>query len=281
MFFSVNDLYNYSRNNHDARSDIANFTTGNYNAPIRRSHVADYMRTIKQGILNRDFLINSSDPHRRRHIGKWYRPWLVVPELANFSAPAGDWGVGVEIELGFRSRPAAQQVAKFLSNWKHVALDYEGGTHPIEATFPPVLYSKFNSKSQPARYLKYLAANQHLVHDHSGSNYIGTHVNISKGGSRRDIISYPRLADLSQVMHGELTEGEKLKYFGRRVPYKYARTDDGSFIEFKMFNSSTNWKVLRRYVNVAVALADLAYSSDIIDVASVRAALDKGYNKRT
>jgi hypothetical protein len=279
MFFSTNELYDYAGRNASIRNRINRHLGVAQSRPLNKRKVAVYLRAVKDAIAARQTTVPT--PHipsyDQEYIAKWHRPWDVVPKLANFSAPEGEYAVGVEIELGFTSAGASRTVANFIRNWKYVALDWEGGDNPIEATFPPILYSKFNSQSQPMRYLKFLRQNSRLVTRHRSDAVVGTHVNVSKGGRR---VGAVRTREATYFMD-YLTPEEKVKYFGRAHPYLYAISQEGGkFIEFKMFNSTTDGVALKRYVNVAVAVAELIYSTETINSASIRAALEKGYNKR-
>ena len=274
MFFSVNELYKACQTNGAVRADIADYLGMSYGVKINKSGVRNYVRACKQAIVDRHTRIDVDDGDAI-YLGKWFRPWEIVPSLANFRAPDGEYAVGVEVEMGFTSREASRNIAQTIQHWKHIALDYEGGTYPIEATFPPVLYSKYGPKSQASRYLKLLAAPNSGVAQHSAGALIGTHVNVSKGGAR---IDRNRLYDLSAGI-ALLTASEKAKYFGRGSPYGYAY-NQGDYVEFKMFNSTTDWKKLRRYVDVAVALATLLYGDGTINPSSVAAACEAGYSKR-
>lgn len=274
MFFSVNDLHNYSKNNYHITAAVRRGLELPYNTRVTKKHFALYVRQVKEAIRHRHTEIG--DGYDALYIGKWYRPWDVVPKLRTFAAPNGQYAVGVEIELGFTSRNAAMAVAEFLSNWRHVALDYEGGTNPIEATFPPSLYSKFGPRSQPVRYLKWLKDNEHLVASHREDALVGIHVNVSRGHSP---INDERLRMVNMLMDS-LSDNNKRKYFGRTRPYRYGNSGSGRFIEFKMFNSTTDWKRLRQYVDIGVAVADLVYGRGRINQRTVVEALEAGYNKR-
>ena len=54
----------------------------------------------------------------------------------------------------------------------------------------------------------------------------------------------------------------------------------GKYIEYKLFNSVTDWKVLRRYIDIAVSLTALLASDELIDRTTVLAALEAGYNNK-
>jgi hypothetical protein len=274
MFFSSKDFYEAVRTNvAGCRSDVAEFCGLTYSSMPSRQQVRMYVRAAKQAILDRRTRISGDE---EIYLGKWFRPWDIVPALRDYTAPDGEFAVGVEIEMGFNSLEASRNIARTVQHWKHIALDYEGGNFPIEATFPPVLYSKYNGQSQPSRYLKLLALASSGVAPHLPHSWVGTHINVSKGGSRvpdyRNRLMYSHLEGLSSAA--------KVKYFGRGSPYNYNINQNGKYIEFKMFNSTTDWKQLRRYVDVAVALADLLYSEQEITAARIREALEIGYNKR-
>lgn len=237
--------------------------------PMDRKLVKDFLKHQLNKIANRD----------PAGVSKWYRPWHVVPELENWSAPVGDYGVGVEIELGFRSIEAARQVANHVKNWKYITLDFEGGAIPIEATFPPTKYSTFGTKSQAVRYVKYLEGNSGLVTPHDGRNRaVGTHVNVSKGG----VIDYSQYGSrtnyVNNILENRLSSTQQNKYFGRR-PYGYIY-NRGRFYEMKLFNSVTDPATLRRYVNIAVSLMELITDTREISTESVVEALERGYNGR-
>jgi hypothetical protein len=275
MFFSAKELHSYVN-----RGDLQEWQL----AGLRRNigdytslkAVSAYLKVVKDNIVERrsTAIINGS----MEYLSKWYRPWDVVPSLANIRAPEGDYLVGVEVERGFTSREAAQSIVEKIKNWKHIAVDIEGGTTPIEATFPPFLYSKMNSRRQVFRYLKLLRENENLLVQHTNRS-VGMHINVSKGGvTFHD--SY-RAGQVSEVIENELGCADYTKYFDRR-PYGFCyvqQTDTNSYIEYKLFNSVTSNRKLRRFINTAVALTDLITGTEYINESSVRAALEIGYNK--
>lgn len=279
MYFSHKEFHEYIQRNPNyiphipshigSRESLTTYDPyrGYIRRPISKTLSGRILRHYKTKIVERD----NYDGR-----GKWLRPWTVVPKLRNWQAPEGDYGVGVEIEMGFVSVSAARQVANHVKNWKYITLDFEGGRYPIEATFPPTKYSSFGAKSQAYRYLKYLSANPELVVSHRNGSFVGTHVNVSKGGvTRYGDRFYSRCDSLSRVIQYDISSEEKTKYFGRSpYGYAYART---THIEYKLFNSTTNPKTLTRYVNIAVSLTELICSGRAINVESVRAALERGY----
>ena len=242
--------------------------------------VAKRLRQIKQAILDRED--DAEIGYSHTSVTKWLRPWDVVPKLKNFWPEADDFGVGVEIEYGFCSDEDAQYVAKKVQHWKYITLDYEGGDFPIEATFPPVAYSKLSSRAQAMRYCKLLTQESHRTETHAPRDHVGTHVNVSKGsgvmalGTLRN-----RASNMTAVLY-DLDATELCKYFGR-IPYGYGyvrETSNGRyFIEWKLFNSTSEAATLKRYINIAVALTDLMYSSQSITRESVMIALEYGYNR--
>lgn len=280
MFFSAKDLHRWL---HDEAEGYTKRSFEDHYGPASKAKVRKYVAAAKAGILNRDSEVDFFWGKQHEYVndiylGKWYRPWEIVPKLREFSVPAGDYGIGVEVEMGFTSRNSARAIANLIKNWKHIALDFEGGQHPIEVTFPPVLLSKMSSKTQVFRYLKLLRQNSSMLYVHSPSNQIGTHINVSKGG----VTSFNpwRVAILYNILVGDedLSYEEQVKYFGRR-PYGGC-FDQGGYIEYKLFNSTTDSKKLKQYINIAVALTDLVAGTEYIDGESVRAVLETAYNKK-
>ena len=274
MFFSAKDLYLYLQDN----AWDYEYKTGR---TLSFSSVRRYVKAAKEAVVRRDGYLGAE--YRSECLYKWYRPWEVVPKLKEFSPPVGDYGIGVEVEMGFISQTAASTIVNLIKNWRWIAVDIEGGSHPIEATFPPVLYSKMSSKSQVFRYLKLLRDNHELVHNHSPSSSVGTHINVSKGGIQ--FFDEDRVDEVSCIMErfgnypgvrGEARD-KCIKYFGR-VPYGGVY-DQGGYLEYKLFNSTTDGKALKRYINIAVALTDLIDSDQEITEESVFAACELGYNK--
>lgn len=285
MYFSATEFYNFLSEPHN--TSIRTSLGFPSNGPVHMSAVRRVHKKVHDAITRRDSYIMVKGQRQLVgvHVGKWHRPWEVVRELREFQVPQSDYGVGIEIELGFSSHRAAQRVAEAVKRWKYVALDFEGGDYPIEATFAPTLYSKFNSKSQACRYLK-LVEELGGVYRHSPNAMVGTHVNVSAGGNRD--IDAGRVSQLSRILFPRpwdpiasgqtLTDEETNKYFGRR-PYGGAY-NHYNYIEYKLFNSTTDWRTLRRYVDIAVALTELVVSSRSITRQSVLEALELGYNRR-
>lgn len=275
MFFSAKQLHEHFINDPRANTwALGEFDgKGYYKNQVTMSRVKKYVKACKQAILQRQTIVRNDEGYA--YITKWIRPWDVVPKLRNFSAPEGEYSVGVEIEMGFNSQSDASFIANKVGGWNNIALDYEGGRNPIEATFPPMLYSKVGSKSQPFRYLKLLRENEDKVFEHNQAANVGTHVNVGKGGVNPD---YRRIDLMTNVLD-RLSTGTCLKYFGRARPYGYCYHQD-KYVEFKLFNSTTDGKKLRKYIHVAVALAEIIYGSGDITADTVTAALKAAHSKR-
>lgn len=271
MFFSAKELFNANGHMFVLSYELEDFD--GRNAPVTLSRVKKYVSACKKAILERETMLDQGFID----LYKWHRPWDVVPKLREFSAPEGEYAVGIEVEMGFNSRSDASFIAKKVQHWKYIALDYEGGDEPIEATFPPFLYNKMSSKRQPFRYLKLLTDNLDKVEEHDVDDQIGTHVNVSKGGA---VANSNRAYQLKSILE-DFNYAQNLKYFGRN-PYGYCNTygGNGKYIEFKLFNSTTDSKVLRKYIHVAVALADIIYSDVEITEEVVTAALETAHSKR-
>ena len=287
MYFSVKQYHSYlndTRGNAYAHHVRQQLNLPN-NAVITLDLARKSLRHIKKLIALRQSLISSDNTPGVAHntyigLGKWIRPWHAVPELINFRAPAGDFGVGVEVEMGFRTLAAAQTVANHIKNWKYVTLDFEGGVHPIEATFPPMIYSKISKRSQVYRYLKFLQANPELVATNQGQ--VGTHVNVSCAGLA-EAVALDRLHSINTQLVNIVNRNHEdaVKYFGRR-PYGYGYVRGAAtsrFIEYKLFNSQLDPRRLMQYINIAVELTKLSVDTVVVNEASVRAALEAGYNK--
>jgi hypothetical protein len=236
-------------------------------------------KMFKDAILERKMFF-SAGGENYNYVTKWVRPWEVPGCGANFTAQPGDFGVGIEVEMGFHTREDAQYIANKVRNWRHVTLDYEGGTYPIEATFPPVSYKKFGPRSQAMRYLSLLQREASRVVRHSTRHQVGTHVNVTKGGinAARGGHAHSRVSDVSNMLF-HLSSDRKVRYFGR-IPYGYGYIQGHGGIEWKLFNSTIDPKVLRTYVNIAVALTDHVLSDDpLCDEAGLIQLLEAAYRK--
>ena len=132
------------------------------------------------------------------------------------------------------------------------------------------------------RYCKLLTQESSRVAEHAPCAHVGTHINVSKGGS---VMSLANLAIRQTAVDSflyRLDWSAACKYFGR-IPYGYGYVREainGRFlIEWKLFNSTNDAATLKRYINIAVALTDLMYSSQSITMESVMIALEYGYNR--
>lgn len=281
MFFSAKELQEYSQHHPShtllVQTGVVEYSPGT-NRLIRSLTLKEAKNCIKRmrkAVVNRGI----GDRTENRFVGKWLRPWDVVPKLKEFKAPAGDYGVGVEIEMGFTSQENSSHIANLIKDWKYIAVDFEGGLHPIEATFPPVPLSKFNN-SQAIRYTRLLKKNEDRVYKHRADrSSVGTHVNVSLGEGA-DNISYDRIRSMVEVLeiicHGRGWEDQARedkdfcsKYFGRPRPYG-SMYDQEKYFEFKLFNSTTSTKELKKYVAVAVELVKFMQGSEPITVESVK-----------
>ena len=132
------------------------------------------------------------------------------------------------------------------------------------------------------RYCKLLTQESHRTETHDPTDHVGTHVNVSKGSSVMSLRNLSiRQSDMNACLYN-IDFTAACKYFGRS-PYGYGylreASNGRSFIEWKLFNSTSDAATLKRYINIAVALTDLMYSSQSITSESVMIALEYGYNK--
>lgn len=279
MYFSNKEFHDYVNNQMDSYTRSV-YKRGFLDTTCRDEQVASLtlketttiLRKVKQRLTNRNLENNHVG------LGKWLRPWHVVPALRNFAAPEGDFGIGVEVEMGFTSLEAVRDVAWKIKNWKNITLDREGGTYPLEVTFPVMLYSKINKRSQVMRYLDILNSVRSTVVDHrTTGGSVGTHINVSMGSEREIGQYYPRMSDINVVI-SQLTADQHIKYFGRR-PYGYLY-NRRTYVEFKLFNSQLDPKRLQQYIDIAVSLTKLVpTSAGEINRTTVVAALEEGFNK--
>lgn len=279
MYFSANEFYNYLASKSAWTREEAIFDAGE-EAFTKRAVARIHKRAIEAVMAREsDGYCEENGREYYSSVWKWYRPWEVVPSLKNWQAPAGDFGVGIEIELGFDSWSHVNGIMKAVRHWKYITMDFEGcGNYPIEATFPPVCYSKFGPKSQACRYLK-LVDGKAVEHDEE--EMVGTHINVSVGGRahrdnrvRRDAVN-----SIIEYYNDDFGTERQEKYFGRR-PYGGIRSANTHY-ECKMFNSVTDWKVLRRYVDISIELVKLIESEEVINASSVIAACERGYSLRS
>lgn len=281
MYYSAKQYtdYVFSQRGIDEKYRVARMHTAITGKRVETSeltpaHVIRVLRDLKADTASR----NARGEERAVYYGKWTRPWEVVPELRDFRPPEGDYGVGIEIEMGFNSLADSQYIARKVKRWQYITLDYEGGDHPIEATFPPVKYSRFNKSSQSIRYLKLLKANKERVYDHAPDRSVGTHVNVSVGSNPR--LDGYRVQAINNVLR-DMDYLPRYRYFGRH-PYGYGEVrnfGESAFVEWKLFNSTIEPKRLQQYVDIAVELTALVAAEGIIDMDTVTAAAERGYKK--
>lgn len=278
MFFSAKELKSYVTTSGDAyvraSAEGRYVSSEDYENPAHFSlaKAKAAIKRMRKAVVDRS-RYNGDDIFT----GKWLRPWDVVPKLRNFRPPQGEYGIGIEVEMGFNSQQDASYIADQIKDWKYIAVDREGGTHPIEATFPPVLLSKFNN-SQAVRYLRLLKKNEDRVYAHGVAASVGTHVNVSSGTTR--IFGWERVENMDDVLryicYGRAGSGHEtefcLKYFGRERPYGTVYSQ-GHYLEYKLFNSTTSTKQLKKYVAVAVALTKMIEGDEPITVDTVKETL--------
>lgn len=265
MFFTTKQYYNYINSPeaigdflaHDSIQRVTGIPCRSGRA-VSLYAVKKYMSMCKKAIVER----NSAGPVFSV-VHKWHRPYNIIPEYRNYTPPHNEFAIGVEVEYGFRSLDCAKHIANLISRWKYISIDREGGTYPLEVSFLPIPASKFNGKCQAARYIKLLAAHDDLVYKHSPGSRVGTHFNVSYGGSTSNldsniivIVNYLRRLNVSC----------NIKYFNR-VPYGfvYKRISLGSYwLEMKLFNSTTNINDFMKYKAVALQIAKWCYGVEAI-----------------
>lgn len=279
MFYSVKDTHEALKKNPLLFQSTFAYScrTGN---KLSKAKVAKALRQVKDAIAKYEPEVRIDG--QTVYLQKFTRPWSVVENLQVFDVPEGDFSVGVEVEYGFRSPVAARKVIQFVKNWKHIAIDREGGYNGVETTFPPVLYSKLTKRAQVFRYLTYLHANQRLLAEHWGR--VGTHVNVGASCSPNS----NSLNRLNAILIN-LTQAQKVRYFGRDpYGYGYVRSNGlynrqrRQWIEWKLFNSVTDPAVAKRYIDIAVALTKLTHthSHEQLTMQVVLDTLEAAYNGR-
>lgn len=282
MFFNSREFHAYlhepSPSRRPALHSVLAYHGKSSDSTLTYEEARVFLSAMKKRILSRDFFADNSSTFNGFSVFKFLRPWSVVPALRNFRPPVGDYGIGVEVEFGFRQLSDARYIANKIKSWKYVAMDYEGGRYGIETTFAPTLYSKWGRRSQAWRYVRLLELNTERLANHHGNAQVGTHINVSKGGVDR-FSPYGTRRSLINSVLSNLSSEHHQRYFGRR-PYGYIN-DMGSWVEMKLFDSVADTAALNRYVNIAVSLVDLMTDETApITTPTVLAALEAGYTKR-
>lgn len=120
----------------------------------------------------------------RRFIGKWIRPWDIVPPEKRLDKDKV-W-VGWEMETGFNSPNHFYNALKWFDNRvKGGCYDQEGsGSYCCEFTFYPTHLEDIQHKGGPNRLIKRLTKGDITPAVHDPDEHIGTHANISTPKSR-------------------------------------------------------------------------------------------------
>lgn len=192
-----------------------------------------------------------------RHVYKWFRPWDINRGCVPTPGP-GDFTIGLEMERRFNDVWGAGRAAAWAARLRRVALDTEGQPRQLELTFPPILYSSYlknPGRSQWERYAAYLAEHPS---EHRDAQFMGTHINVGMGSrpnsaevGRLDIVLY-RTAGGHAGAESWSNE-DRVTLFGRAQPYGFIY-NQGTFLEYKMFQTVADPKALRKYIKVAVEL---------------------------
>jgi hypothetical protein len=207
--------------------------------------VANFNRVFKEAVASTssNCIICPATCAPREQYTKDWRPWNTLDEY-KFNLKGGEYTVGVEIEMGMADGAERLRLVKAINKWKHITVDGEGGIYGIEVTFPPILLSKLNNKHKMFKYLDILKEYNIVKHDQWA--HVGTHVNVGANG-----ITANALNALNATLR-TLDNNTKLKYFGREDPYGYGYYNR-KYIEYKLFNSTTDKRKLKQYIKVAVA----------------------------
>jgi hypothetical protein len=197
----------------------------------------------------------------RRQGNKANRPWFLVDVTKNLD-PTQAW-YGWEFEGGYATEEDYKRVIKyFWSRFPYSAIDIEGhGHYSAELTFSPCNEADLDDESFGLMKLtKFINRNKIGTTQWGIGSMVGTHVNISTPAYRAlsQEQAYIVASRLGDMLNSGLTYDEKIEFFGRQ-PYGYAfpqRTSDGKqWIEFKVFNSTTDLDELRKYARTAKRIA--------------------------
>lgn len=252
--------------------------------------------------------------------GEYYkglRPWEMLDFRARF--PRADVMVGVEVECGFTSaRKLTAAYRHLMDKCAYATADTEGyGEYPLEATFPPVPAELLLSEGCQLLgfYDKVLSKEDELW---SKGSMIGTHFNVSfpelvgiktsaynKMPDRCDAVSHVCLNECNEDREyccedcdgdyddwcagtdssERLSTRQQVALFGR-MPYGGVYLNsaaNSSWIEMKLFNSTTNIDKLRWYKEVALTITHLLRNEDLDPMAvlselATRSPLDSNGN---
>lgn len=210
------------------------------------------LKTLRDGLTHNGFFQ-----------GKILRPWEFDDNVyAKLDQDAVWWGW--EFETGYTTHEERASVVGYTwDNFDNVTFDSEGeGLYPSEITFSPAEDYKFFGKEADAyKFVEYLTENR--LGYNGGDNNIGTHINISSPGMRknRDTIS-----PLVRVLNRTLAATPK-KYFeelfGRGRLYGGFYEQMG-WIEGKVFRTTYNVEQFERYVAVAAALSRVIRAAETV-----------------
>lgn len=143
------------------------------------------VREVMKDWPNKEFAtIIKSAVKEYRFIGKWIRPWDIVPPDRRLDATKV-W-VGWEMETGFRTREGRSRALDWFDRRvKGGCFDQEGsGEYECEFTFYPTHLEDIKTKGGPNRLIKRLLKGDIEFATHDPDDHIGTHANISTPKSR-------------------------------------------------------------------------------------------------
>lgn len=194
------------------------------------------------------------------------RPYVLTDVTANLD-PNQSW-IAWEYETGFASEAEYNAVVNYMFRYQpYTTIDREGhGTYAAELTFSPTNADVAAAETSPIFRL-YEFFKRHRIRGSrwSPNSVIGTHVNISTPAYRNDAyaVHHSSAVQMLNVALANMAAQHKTELFGR-TPYGYAFAQSGGgkrWVEFKLFNSTFDVEVFKRYNKVALKLADALEAS--------------------
>lgn len=246
MFLTAQELVEVSKSS-DLRSLIYNY---------RHNGINGWLYSHIEGPLNlttaQELLDNVRAATLASHQRKVNRPWELVDVTSGLD-PQQAW-VGIEFETGWGTQDAYHRACNYVfDNFNHTVIDLEGyGGYAAEITFAPENLSTFDEgTSKMQQFLSWLNTDGPATLQNGPGYMIGTHANISTPAYRA--MWDEEAGPLNRILRRSLflmRAAQLVECFGRS-PYganNMMGSGTSKWIEFKLFDSTSNVEQFNRYV---------------------------------
>ena len=182
------------------------------------------------------------------------RPWQIVDFKKKLDNEQ-PW-IGFEFETGFDDKEEYQQFIHWLWKQDYVAIDREGsGNYPVECAFPPQTLADVEQNGHLLQRAVEFINEKQLTAAGNCTTFtkrdIGIHAGISSAKFRAmGVYAKSAVIERMAAVLNSLNHDERMELYGRTALHWGTASNRSTYVELKMFKSTTNVEQIKGYIKV-------------------------------